>query len=281
MRRVIASLFVGSLIAAASVSGALATPWIELQMNPMIPGHIENPGGVLTAHCWLHESEYSQRMLKIEILDPDGAVVWENTVWDVDYFSTDWTCPTDAPEGVYHYRVTYTSDYWETTETAPFLVAGLTAGICSYKFIDVDGNGAYDPAIDTLATGWEICVTPPAAPGCKTTGEDFVVCWFFLPVGAYTVCETQQPGYTPTTPPCVDVDVTAGTILKVEFGNMLTPPSGACCLSTSGPCVVITEAECLAEGGTYYGDGTECDPSLCPPIATEPSTWGAVKANHR
>ena len=44
-----------------------------------------------------------------------------------------------------------------------------------------------------------------------------------------------------------------------------TPPvsTGACCLP-AGTCNTLTEAQCLAAGGTYQGDDTPCVTDLCP-----------------
>ena len=49
-------------------------------------------------------------------------------------------------------------------------------------------------------------------------------------------------------------------------------PTGACCLpgsggpcGGSGPCAPRCELDCYAEGGTYQGDDTSCDPNPCPP----------------
>ena len=41
------------------------------------------------------------------------------------------------------------------------------------------------------------------------------------------------------------------------------PPSGAWCF-TNGACEVLDAAACAAQGGTYQGDGTLCDPNPCP-----------------
>lgn len=44
-----------------------------------------------------------------------------------------------------------------------------------------------------------------------------------------------------------------------------TPPlQGACCF-TDGRCAVLTSDDCLAQSGSYQGDGTVCDPNPCPP----------------
>ena len=40
---------------------------------------------------------------------------------------------------------------------------------------------------------------------------------------------------------------------------------GACCL-TDGSCVVVTEDQCQAQGGTYQGDDVTCDDADCPPL---------------
>lgn len=40
-------------------------------------------------------------------------------------------------------------------------------------------------------------------------------------------------------------------------------PTGACCLS-DGSCVVLTQAVCDIQQGTYWGDDTVCDPNPCP-----------------
>jgi FtsP/CotA-like multicopper oxidase with cupredoxin domain len=45
-------------------------------------------------------------------------------------------------------------------------------------------------------------------------------------------------------------------------------PTGACCL-TAGTCDTLTEAQCLAAGGTYQGDDTACVTDLCP-LVLEP-----------
>jgi len=41
-------------------------------------------------------------------------------------------------------------------------------------------------------------------------------------------------------------------------------PTGACCFG-SGACEIDNEANCSAAGGTYYGDGSVCEPNPCPP----------------
>ncbi len=39
------------------------------------------------------------------------------------------------------------------------------------------------------------------------------------------------------------------------------PCMGACCIA--GLCSILTPANCLSFGGSYQGDGTDCDPDPC------------------
>jgi hypothetical protein len=49
------------------------------------------------------------------------------------------------------------------------------------------------------------------------------------------------------------------------------PPTGACCIA--GVCSVLSEADCIAAGGTYQGDGTTCDPDPCGGGGSLPDTF--------
>jgi FtsP/CotA-like multicopper oxidase with cupredoxin domain len=50
---------------------------------------------------------------------------------------------------------------------------------------------------------------------------------------------------------------------KLIVTYTLQEPTGACCLP-AGTCASMTEAQCVAAGGTYQGDGTLCVTDLCP-----------------
>jgi hypothetical protein len=45
------------------------------------------------------------------------------------------------------------------------------------------------------------------------------------------------------------------------------PTPGACCFS-DGSCVLLLEADCSAQGGTFQGDGTNCDSTDCSSLPT-------------
>jgi len=59
-----------------------------------------------------------------------------------------------------------------------------------------------------------------------------------------------------------------GTLGFFQDGELPCPPDalppGACCLP-NGTCQVRTEPECDDAGGSWLGEGTDCDPNPCPP----------------
>jgi hypothetical protein len=57
------------------------------------------------------------------------------------------------------------------------------------------------------------------------------------------------------------------------------PPPGACC-NAAGLCIVISAEQCSDLGGVFQGNPT-CDPNPCSPVATENTSWGAIKARFR
>lgn len=62
--------------------------------------------------------------------------------------------------------------------------------------------------------------------------------------------------------------------------NCPVEPQGACCDPATGACIYVYAAQCLAPM-VWHPEWT-CDPNYCPPpVATEPTTWGQIKANYR
>jgi subtilisin-like proprotein convertase family protein len=52
---------------------------------------------------------------------------------------------------------------------------------------------------------------------------------------------------------------------EVDYAPALIDPSGGCCLA-DGTCLILTSANCTAQGGTYRGNGTTCAaPCPAPP----------------
>jgi hypothetical protein len=61
---------------------------------------------------------------------------------------------------------------------------------------------------------------------------------------------------------------TSTNISRVEFTyTPLTGPSGACCITATGACVISTPTGCTSQGGVYQGDGSQCT-GQCPPPPT-------------
>jgi hypothetical protein len=61
----------------------------------------------------------------------------------------------------------------------------------------------------------------------------------------------------------VDEHPGKGSIINVERRAIAI---GACCIGED--CSILSEADCIAAGGTYQGDGTDCDPNPCLPPTT-------------
>lgn len=74
------------------------------------------------------------------------------------------------------------------------------------------------------------------------------------------VCQASE---SCTTVKCLPPDDYAYQILPTPPTPPPTP-TGACCIHGSETtCLIMTEAACIAAGGTYYGDGTDCTSGLC------------------
>jgi len=58
------------------------------------------------------------------------------------------------------------------------------------------------------------------------------------------------------------------------------PETGACCFGDD--CILIGQAQCIAQGGIYLGDGVGCTPNPCEePNAVEDKSWGRIKGLFR
>ena len=97
--------------------------------------------------------------------------------------------------------------------------------LCVVKFNDLDGDGKQGPNEPTL-NGWVFTIKDANGNvvGTITTGSATGApnC-IDLPPGVYTVTETLQPGWSPTTPGGITqtVTVVAGQTTTVTFGNHL------------------------------------------------------------
>ena len=120
--------------------------------------------------------------------------------------------------------------------------------------------------VEGLPPGWEII--PPLPPSIlleatETTALEFeVIVPADTPEG--TLAELVFTATFEDDPAAQD----SGT------SRITVQPFGACCF-TDGVCNQAAEAECIAEGGEYFGDDTLCEDIDCFPIPTV-SQWGLV-----
>jgi protocatechuate 3,4-dioxygenase beta subunit len=112
---------------------------------------------------------------------------------------------------------------------APLEFGNFVSGqITGYKFYDWNKNGVQDDGEEGLS-GWVIWIDGELVGGgtvhytriTDTTGHYEVL---GLAAGTYTVSERLElapPGWVPTTPPSVEIDVISGTAKEVAFGNVV------------------------------------------------------------
>jgi hypothetical protein len=104
------------------------------------------------------------------------------------------------------------------------------AEICIFKFSDLDGDGKQGPNEPPLA-GWKFNVNPtplPPSTNPVTTGQQGGRCFDVSAPGTYTITESVQAGWTPTTSNPQTVNISPGQLVNVYFGNQqcVPPPSG-------------------------------------------------------
>lgn len=72
----------------------------------------------------------------------------------------------------------------------------------------------------------------------------------------------------------------AGGAFELTYSiNCPMPPISACCFDDV--CMMLLEADCLAQGGEYQGDYSVCDPNPCVVVPVEESSWGQIKNQYR
>lgn len=211
----------GSALSVSLVTGlAAAAPWVDHDLEPPLPQHVENPGGLLSAWCEVHPDGMEMDRLEVRLVDPEGATVWGWSSTTALEYTLEWVVPSGLDDGLYRYEVEAFSVDGDLVASVdePFLIAGLTNGICVFKFEDLNGNGEFELGEEPLLPGWEFCNDDL---GCEVTDEDGVACWFFVDEGSYEICETLQDGWVSTTGICQTVDLVAGDIAKAMFGNQM------------------------------------------------------------
>lgn len=160
--------------------------------------------------------------------------------------------------------------------SAPPVLAGVTFGI-SYDCLILGQVACAD--FELAESNWPASGSGTALTWNTARTTPIVECYWFAAYNYYapapaSFCVTPHPtqgGYfaDDSVPSLLDPIAAYGCLGFDTPGSApcLNPPPGigACCLP-SNECVLITEEECLAQGGTFHGAGSQCDPSPCPSI---------------
>ncbi|HVA84942.1 MAG TPA: SdrD B-like domain-containing protein, partial [Candidatus Saccharimonadales bacterium] len=138
--------------------------------------------------------------------------------------------------------------------------------ICVVKFNDLNGNGKQDPG-EPLLNGWVFTVKDSAGNVVATLVSGTDRGCVDLKPGTYTVTETLQAGWTPTTPggTTQTISLTAGQTVDVIFGNH------RCCLTFTFLGGKIDNFS-VANGAT-------AEPVTPPVITATPAYFDATQGN--
>jgi len=122
------------------------------------------------------------------------------------------------------------------------------------------GGGQLEVALNWATPDWPLVERPPLADEEQYIERGYLE--LIRAPGTYTYSLT-----LPYCPAWVSMDVRGvgyrlqGTIQHI---CLPAPPTGACCVGPA--CSEVTEAQCLAQGGTWLGAGSDCFPNPCIPI---------------
>jgi hypothetical protein len=136
----------------------------------------------------------------------------------------------------------------------------LTAGPYGGSFSD---DGA-PPLLDQIAGYGSLGFNQPGSVVCPNAGAEGACC-----VGS--TCTLTCEGA------CQGTFKGPGTLCDP---NPCASATGACCFSDH-TCLILSSADCAAQGGTYQGDNTVCSPNPCIPVPTKVETWGQIKHSYR
>ncbi|MFN8547173.1 MAG: hypothetical protein U0527_04170 [Candidatus Eisenbacteria bacterium] len=128
---------------------------------------------------------------------------------------------------------------------------------------------ASDPDFDRL---FLICTQKPSGADFQDQGN-----------GTATFSWTPGPSDVGSTTVSVTARDWNGASSSTDFTiNVLPAPSGgrgACCMKSTGCCLLLTAAQCSAQGASFHGVGTPCDPNPClaPGVDFADHAVGAIK----
>ncbi len=238
----------------------------------------------------------------VETTEDDCLNVMGGESWDEGLNCTDDPCPV-APdnnlcEDAEMIAVPFTGTFDNTAATTdgPAVPCGVASGPWKNVWYKVTGTGgtftATTCSAGTVVTDTKIsvfcadCDTLPCVDGndddCTvppgTNTFQSTVSWCTQAGAEYLISVGNFSDFT--TPGVIELTVTDG-------GGSCTPdvfciPVGACCIfdGACGTCVELTEAECMAAGGVYNGDGTVCSGNLvADPSFEDGGIWSEGSTN--
>lgn len=176
--------------------------------------------------------------------------------------------------------------------TIPVGAELLFANLTEVTSVDVPITTADNPVPPAIGVPKN---TPITAQINDTANNDLVVAWFCpntvdmtpsirFATSASNLGETYESYYAfadcnfpePVTPTTLGGPGQSQLVVVVN-GDVNEQVPEACCFGET--CQLLLEADCLAQGGAFYGGA--CDPNPCPPVPTENKSWGQVKEMYR
>jgi hypothetical protein len=187
----------------------------------------------------------------------------------------------ELPDGAWPASGTGTAVTWSSAQTAQLIEAYWIAAYNYYggcetlalgphptqggNFADDDVPSNIDP-IDGYGLFGFNC---PGSGPCPSGEQPGACCHADGSCEDLFAADCQQSG---------DTFLGEGTSCLVNGGDCPQPATGACCIGTD--CIILTEDECTAAGGSYQGDDVPC-PADCGGTPVIESTWGVIKNSYR
>jgi hypothetical protein len=121
----------------------------------------------------------------------------------------------------------YTFNNVSANHTISAAFRSTVGSLGGFIFLDANGNGTREDSEIAGLLGVTMTLTLPSGgtQTTLTTGNDGAYEFGSLMPGAYTVVQTQPPGYVSTSPDSVTANVLAGQAAVVNFGEQMVTPT--------------------------------------------------------
>lgn len=288
VRRAVASIVSGLLLAAASPAGA-----VNLVLNPSLESYTSCPtafGQGANAFTWT--------------VPTTGTADYFNACAPPTFLSV------NVPYTALGYRPARTGvgmgglipysaapdyrEYLQALLSSP-LVAALTYEVKFYvaladtASLAVDRLGAYlsvgpvGPIGSWAPLGFTPQVESPAATYLTDAVNWTLVSGTFVAAGGenHIVIGSFRDDASTLTAPGPDTWPGGAYYFLDDVSVELVQPTDQACCTPDGQCSIQLPAECIALGGTPLGPGTSCTPDPCGPTPARGKSWGSLKTIYR